>query len=113
MDSVVFYQPQLATVPNFNGKLVRPLATTRNNAGSALLQNSKRNPSWRVVAEDYCDGSSDDDEFPPPSELWSKWRRDSAAVKLNPESMTESTVDDTPDGNPASSCESRAGGSQG
>lgn len=65
------------------------------------------------MAEDYCDSSSDDDEFPPPSELWSKWRGDSAAVKLDPESMTKSTVDDTSDGNPTRSCESRAGGSQG
>jgi hypothetical protein len=91
MDSVVFYQPQLATVPNFNSKLVRPLAAAR----------------------DYGDDSSDDDDFPPLSELLPKRRGDSAAAKLSLRSMTENAVDYTLDGNPASPFEPRVCGSQG
>jgi hypothetical protein len=49
MDSVVFYQPQSATVPNFKDRLVRLSATLpRNDAGSVLLQNGDQNASWRA-----------------------------------------------------------------
>src|SRR5271154_1587032 len=62
MDSIVFYQPQLATAPKFNEKLVLPLATIpRNNARSALLQNgewntSRRDQGWLTYpdATDLC-----------------------------------------------------------
>jgi hypothetical protein len=52
MDSVVFYQPQSATVPNFKDRLVCPLATLpHNDAGSVLLQNGDQNASWRDQGE--------------------------------------------------------------
>jgi hypothetical protein len=81
MDSVFFYQPKLATVPNFKDRLTRLSATIPcNNAGSFLLQNGGRS-----------DNSSDDDNFPPLSELLPKKRRNLATRKLSPKSITENT----------------------